>query len=515
MLTIDEKGEFDNYNPKHFSGLHSQLYDYFRAMVFAEEEIMPQMTIDNLKNITPEKITDWIRNIHRFTAKTLLGVDKKSSGEYTQELVLRWHAGTQWQLKFGRIWFSIPPGKRLNDNKLHEILTNVGTNKAEEQIFIRLMEGLEKDKDINISTFYACIPHLEDTKLNDKARAFLAMFHKLAIVYNTNKLSELERKVVDKIVKTCVFPDQIPEAFNGFAIELLKRISSCDRSDAQILNLITWTYYTLTDIHPFSNGNGRTSIIFSNCILHMLGCPTILLRTNEQVNDQSSSYNIAVNHINEDLEHLKLHFATMLQHAREQTITPTKANIEVIIKRVQLALKAAYVLDGIKLHNIKSADAISHVRNSFAIEFYQFAQWGNELLGLTKKAVEVDDTKKADQEPLKMSKLIPAQRFIPPSAQTSSTSKPTQTDYIDKIKRLTDLPEADWKFSSKNKITIYAVVNKDIAYEIMKKLTEYSDAFNVRVCKHGESVEQKLLVFENINYKLLTELTVKTNFECK
>lgn len=130
---VREGSQFDHYNttPEQFMVMNLQVYEYYKAMQFAEETIMPQFTLNNLKNITPEMIVDWIRHIHRLCAnKLFLAEGNRQSGEYANDLVLRWHAGTQWQMNLFKTWFHSKHDKKKNDPALMKQLNSIGLDKS-------------------------------------------------------------------------------------------------------------------------------------------------------------------------------------------------------------------------------------------------------------------------------------------------------------------------------------------------------------------------------------------------
>lgn len=325
------------------------------------------------------------------------------------------------------------------------------------------------------------------------------MFHRLSIVVNLNQLTREQLRAVDKVVKVCKFPKDTPQVMYNFAVELLSRMAVCENADEQVIDLFTWCYYTLTDIHPFGNGNGRTSIIFDNCLLKAFVYPTILLRSMEQMHDENSSYNLAVRSINVDLNPLKAHFTHMLHLSREGKIVVKPDDIESQTRRIRLALATDYVADGIKRLNINTQPVRTVANNAFFSAYKGYLTWIAEFLD---KSTQHSSTANAQD------KKTPPLKLFDRRANTQPTpAVPTPKDYINLIKDLTNLHNANWKFSLKNnEITLFAVVDTTTAHDIKKHLAQYDDAFKIRVCKNGNSETEKLLVFERINFNLLSDL---------
>jgi len=334
----------DPYDPLYMRALHMQIYDLYTALMYAEKEILPKFTLEKCHSITPNQICTWIRGINQHAARTLLGVADIKSGEYSTTIVERWNPGARFSREFQMAWVR---GTREDVCRVcdeHEISEEVREG------YIDMIETYLKDKTIEIPAAYR-VNRDEDDPVDN---AFLDATHRYAIAYHRGLLAPHHRKALLSLSKICALPEEIPGKMEAYATTLLEKMKACNTKDENaVCELVSWAYYESTEIHPFPNGNGRTSTIFGvNCVLHAFGYPDILMRTPAQRNDPNSSYSIAIREIDHSRVPLTDHIKGQLKLARDKTLRVSDRKMQLVHDRVVLGLKLNYVLNNLALNEL-------------------------------------------------------------------------------------------------------------------------------------------------------------------
>ena len=104
--------------------------------------------------------------------------------------------------------------------------------------------------------------HLNDDELKIWAHIVVrSKFRNIQLDYLYNDLSQEEKIVVNKLYSVYKPVEQIEEEFNL----LIENLSNCVEENT--FSLAARMHFKITEIHPFCDGNGRTSRLFMNIIL--------------------------------------------------------------------------------------------------------------------------------------------------------------------------------------------------------------------------------------------------------
>jgi Fic/DOC family len=168
-----------------------------------------------------------------------------------------------------------------------------------------------------------------------------------------------------RLRKICGFPEEIAGKMKAYATTLLEKMKACNPKDENaVCELVSWAFYESTEIHPFPNGNGRTSTIFGvDCVLHAFGFPDILMRTPAQREDPNSSYSIAIREIDNSREPLTAHIKGQLKMARDKTLRVSERKMQLIRERVLLGLKLNFVLNNLAGNHVLNDETMAYCRS--------------------------------------------------------------------------------------------------------------------------------------------------------
>jgi prophage maintenance system killer protein len=282
-----------------------QFEDTLEAYLFAQNDILPRLKKMGKEAITEELLLDWVKSIHRIIAKTLLGMYNVPSGEFTKRYVARWHKGSDLFTLFSMYLSKLIP---LNKEQfINELIKEKGFEGAELVAFLNLLDKIANNSEYTIDPTQA-----KDINYQSKAIEGIIILNKLITAYHANKLNPAEKKTVELIFKCCPPPHKLPNLMNKWAHDTLTAYRKCDPTKIDdVCEFLANTFYTLTEIHPFANDNGRTATCFINILLRSWGYPSILLRYPGDKSNDSSIYAKAIASIDSSREPL-----TRLIHAR-------------------------------------------------------------------------------------------------------------------------------------------------------------------------------------------------------
>jgi len=490
-------------NPELLKASTAQYYDLFDAMRYAESTILPNLSHDRLDDISADDILKWINGIHKRAGKTILKYDGLPSGEYTSGLVIRWHATTRFLMQVVRAWMKSSIEDKKEDANLAKIFAEANISTSDKNVFFDLIAAYENDTSIDISKYY-----LEDDinktafKSNHLDKAWQTLsngLYKIAIAYNLDQLTADQVKALGNIAKFCPLPYQIADKMSAFAKALLERMKTCEDDIDAICDLLTWTYYTLTDIHAYNNANGRTATIFINCMLNAFGYPSIILRTPEQKKDPNSAYSQAIANIDKDLGYLKKHIKAQIIAAQENTIKVYQPLMRIIVKHVNIGIAVNFIDTNISKYNIDDPEALKMLRDEFIKAVTEHMK---DRVRVQKQ--QIKEAQKTD--PAKQSKDTTT--FFASNNNNNSNNSKTHDakEYLALLKQLTGLDKATWKVSKKGgKISMWTTIDEKQAIEVSDQLKEHNDTFSMKFlqCKQQG---KKSLAFLNINYDALEKL---------
>ncbi|APF03596.1 TPA: Fic family protein [Legionella pneumophila] len=308
-----------------------QHQDMLNAYLYAQETILPQIKKTGLSYITPDMLIEWVKAIHGFIGKSLMQAYDRKSGEYTDEIIFRWHLGAELGVHFTLYLSDLHECK--SPQQLAKFLNKQFDMDYQSALeFIALLEKIAKDEKYTIHE--SLQPFIDYSSPGIKG---ILVQNKLASAYNLNQLSETEKITVNKIVKICMFPPLIPEAMNRWARETVGQLHTCDSRDLKnVSEFLATTFYKLTEVHPFANANGRTATCLINTFLRAFGYPSIVLRHPGERENRDSRYQKAFAEIDSSLLPLIDLIYTRVNEAREKAFENEKLK-KLIVLRVALS----------------------------------------------------------------------------------------------------------------------------------------------------------------------------------
>ncbi|ASQ46057.1 Fic family protein [Legionella clemsonensis] len=308
-----------------------QHHDVLNAYLYAQNIILPRIQEIGLPNVSPTMLIEWVKTIHGFIGKSLMQAHGRKSGEYTNEIVFRWHLGAELGVHFTLYLSDLHECK--SPQQFAKFLNKqFDMNYQSALDFINLLEKIAKDKNYTIHESLQPSINYESPGIKG-----ILVQSKLASAYNLNLLSEREKSTVNKIVKICMLPPLIPEAMNRWAQTTLSNLHACDTKDLKkVSEFLAITFYELTEVHPFGNANGRTATCLINTFLRALGYPSIVLRYPGEREDKDSLYQKALAEIDSSLVLLIELIHTRVIEAQEKAFSNEKLK-KLITLRVALS----------------------------------------------------------------------------------------------------------------------------------------------------------------------------------
>ncbi|KTC84928.1 Fic family protein [Legionella brunensis] len=301
--------------------------DMLNAYLYAQKTILPYIREKGLDKVDEKLLLEWINKLHGFIGNTLLATHGHQAGVYTQQMVMRWHQGAQLSTDFILYFSNLHKAK--SKTTFAKALEMQGVAEEDALPFINLLEKIKNNKSIK--------PHPSQTPFIDPKNPTspgAIVLHKLATAYHEGKLTTQEKKLVDRIVKVCRYPHELPQAMEKFATESLQQLRKLDPNNLpDIANCLGKIFYEFTDIHPYGNANGRTGTCLINIFLRALGQPSILLRHPGEKENESSDYSQAIKLIDSTIEPLQKLILKRIVDAKETIFADEKLK-QVIALRV-------------------------------------------------------------------------------------------------------------------------------------------------------------------------------------
>jgi prophage maintenance system killer protein len=266
-----------------------QYQDMLNAYLYAQNVLLPAFRGMEEKPIESGWFLDQLNVLHGKIAKTLYSNLNLTAGEYTNNYVLRWHAG---YIIVYDIMNLMNDHKTPTKDQIIALAEHYGLNFIDLQNFIRLTHDLRNDSTIPLPTD-------EETLTADHpGYTWIPFERKLCIAYHTGRFTKEEKNIVDKIVTICQPPETIPASMTVYAHNTLEKLLACDRENLdEVALFLAESFFHLTEIHPYSNGNGRLATCVMNIFLRYFNQPSILLRLPGENSDASSLYSRAIKEI--------------------------------------------------------------------------------------------------------------------------------------------------------------------------------------------------------------------------
>ena len=279
-----------------------QHLDMLNGYLFLENDILPVLK-EKKANISSGTLLTWFNTLHSHMNKTLMESAGEKSGEYTKRTVFRWQKGVTMSTYFIEYFSGKIKLKNNNDNEFVNLLIEkFGVDKNSITEFIKIIRKIEKNEEIKVPESQIKFIK-QEVERQEKARENISLkglnlIHKLQPAYLDNILTNDEKLAVDKIVKICGYPEDIPKLMENFANKTIDKLLNCPGEDLDTISEFLADFlYEFTDIHAYGNGNGRVGTAIVNAFLDYFGKPSILLRLPGERSDENSEYNDAFNQI--------------------------------------------------------------------------------------------------------------------------------------------------------------------------------------------------------------------------
>lgn len=308
----------------------SQIQDMFEGYLFAQNTILVKLK-ENEGFINKEEFLEVINNLHLRIGKTLMECIGGTSGIYTTQSVFRWHNGTGISDNIAPYLVGLHRLKNERDF-IKYLVEEFNLEEEAVRVLLGILKKLKSDTTLHLNP-----RQLENLKLiPEKFHQGAMALEKLQLAYFSRRFNTRERESIEKIVKICLPPHEIPAAMDHFAQRTLERLSQCDKTDDKnIADFLATTFYELTDIHPFANANGRVATCIMNIFLRYFDLPSILLRYPGEKEDAASAYSIAIAEIDRSRVPLQTLIFDRIQQAR---INPFENQLlrETVLLRVEI-----------------------------------------------------------------------------------------------------------------------------------------------------------------------------------
>lgn len=274
--------------------IHSfkQKKEFKRALIYAETKLLKFFQIPMLRaRLDGNHIENWLKELHKIGAKTILRDWSLESGHYISEPIIRWEKRAEFSTAFEMTLFNYANYKLKRNVLIKQLFNEYGLSECCAE-WLQIIKNIEQRK-------YRIPRGFVPANANAPAR----IIYSLAYARKNNLLSASQNKAVDTVCKI-VLPDTIPDQMQTYCSTLAEKIRNCDGNLDNVIQLAALAFRDLTQIHPFPNANGRISTIILNLILVGFGQPSIVLRTHEDLEQESSEYNHVVSTMDDDLSPL-------------------------------------------------------------------------------------------------------------------------------------------------------------------------------------------------------------------
>ncbi|KTD44640.1 Fic family protein [Legionella quateirensis] len=275
---------------------------------------MPWIQANGLDALTPEIFEDWVLNIHKRMAKTLLSLSEEGkSGEYSKSMVIRWHFGSN-MMNHLAMYFAKLFKPQLSEQGFLNMLVkeNQGLKYNDAKQFLRILKRLERD---NAAPIHSTLK--ERMKLEEPLAGIILALNRLTTAVHDNLLPKHELKVVEKIALFVDYPERLPGQMRNFAETMVPRWKQLNNNDlVAVSEFCADLFYQFTRIHAFPNGNGRTAAELNNIVLRSIDLPDILMRKPGDRNANTGSYAEAIASIEKDRGPLAAHLLKCIIEAQ-------------------------------------------------------------------------------------------------------------------------------------------------------------------------------------------------------
>ncbi|MCR9192405.1 MAG: Fic family protein [Gammaproteobacteria bacterium] len=295
-----------------FFHVNQQYMDMLQGYLYAQNTVCPKL---QTSTIDAEQLLEEISQLHARMGNTILACLDVTAGKYTEQYLYRWHRGAALQDEFTAYLSGCHEYKTDKSFGRH-LQRDYKVNLEDTQAFISLLRQIKDNDTIIIDPV-----QINLISVPEQYRVGSVVLTKLSAAYNAiDILTPADKRVIDKIVKICMFPSDIPAAMHSYAVKTLQNFQNCDRTDLDaVTTFLAESFYELVEIHPFTNANGRVATCLMNVFLRSFGYPAIFLRHVGDRENEDSLYSVAFREIDVSRESLRL---LIKKRIMDETHTP-------------------------------------------------------------------------------------------------------------------------------------------------------------------------------------------------
>ena len=476
------------HNANHDSSIESVVYptvsqhkDLLDGYLYAQNEILPFFTVSGktlattLESVTEQQFLGWVDKLHGYLGKSLLALYQEEAGKYTKRSVMRWHDGCELVDHLTFYLAKQHPQCKTEAALIDLLVSEYKTGRVAITQFIKVLHKIAGDKRISIHP--SQIPYLPRGHV---AYEGMVTMNKLQSAYwSPECLTPDEKKIIEKIVKICMFPTEVPEAMHRYAVRTLQQLKNCNPKNCdEVSAFLAESFYALTDIHPYANANGRVATCFMNVLLRVFGFPSIILRKPGEKTENDSEYSLAIAQIDSSREPLKALIKKRVLEAMKQPFADaiSKELLEVRDRFVEVTKQLKQIAPRFELENLKMLAG-----QSLGDAAYQNADWRKNTIAFLKCTTEIA-----------LRLIASKQQQAAPTAAVGlfATSKDaTRKTVKENLTKLSDY--ADWKINCKTGIIAWMETESEtVAKAIYNKL----EIANFAKCTMGKH-EEKAAIF--------------------
>ena len=252
-----------------------QYSDALKAYLHIERTILNTQ----LTNLKPKVLLQWIKEIHKLMAETVLRPYNTDAGEYSKSTMMEWqiesylHEALIKYLSLGAL------ESNVNDDLfVAQCLQEYpDTDTQELKIFLELIRWANEDTEIILSK-----SNKEAVSKASEAegKKILPALFKLQALDLQGKLSTEQRSVLHGIITFFTPMEQIPGAMEEYAKKAASKFNACASNPEDleaVLKFVAEVYDDFNRIHPFPCCNDQMALCLLNLFLVALRYPSILL----------------------------------------------------------------------------------------------------------------------------------------------------------------------------------------------------------------------------------------------
>ncbi len=330
----------------------TQFMDMLRAYKLAQNILLEIRALD-ISEISPQQIIDWWDSLHAEIAYGLLTLSPDDfmgtlPGQATQRQIFRFHDGSAEMFNL------------LNYHYHHKPLEYLGKYQPLIDLIDRNCFQNDQINDPNLIPKNA-LDKQAFFHVNNLGKALYV----LGTLYHKNKLSPEDRDILNQFIKICARPEEMESLRQTCAQEILDLWSTVDAQDLDsVAHFIGEVFYKITDMHCYTNANGRLATCFINIFLRSFNLPSILLRHPAERDDPNSSYSLAITHIDHDRSYLYNHIKSRIEIAQTMPFDDA-LRMETITYRVKSSMLSFKMFDEFSV-NPNEAVSINAITESFS-----------------------------------------------------------------------------------------------------------------------------------------------------